>query len=310
MRRGNFSFPLVSFQPTCNCWQKYQYKLSLLHRLLISLLKFWHSLFISAIFAIHHKSVFSQELNFSKDARTIGIGGASVSQRGLWSILNNQAGISKITKPIWGISGNNHFLTPQLSTSSIVYAHPTKKGTIGLSAQYYGYRHFRESEYSISIGKTLSTKISTGVQISYISTSISDGNSDLNNIVAEGGILISVSDKLIIGTHIYNPFYGKKRNSKHRATPSIIRLGSQYIFSDKVTFYTEIEKSIQSMHKAKMGLTYQPNQTFDFSVGISTNPTLVSFVIGIQQKKLHFDFSFSQHQILGTSPHIALNYAF
>ncbi|MDQ3049045.1 MAG: hypothetical protein M3R27_15960, partial [Bacteroidota bacterium] len=92
--------------------------------------------------------------------------------------------------------------------------------------------------------------------------------------------------------------------------PTIIRLGLDYSFSDKVTIAVETEKDIAQKAVFKAGIEYKAVKEFYIRAGISTNPVLSSFGCGIHLKNFTIDLSSGYHQTLGFCPQLGLSYSF
>ncbi|NQY10262.1 MAG: hypothetical protein HRT71_12215 [Flavobacteriales bacterium] len=269
-----------------------------------------HLIFIPAIIFFVSNETYSQDFNLFQSSRSSAIGNASVALIDLWCINNNQAGLALINHKTIGLTVNNKFLISKLNNTSLGIALPTNSGTFGFSASFFGYSLYNENKFSVGFGKKLSKKISSGIQLNYFSAHSASENSRRMTLVGEAGFLFRISNKLIIGTHLFNPTYNSKSNNTKLALPTVLRIGFNYNFSEKVFSYLEVEKNIESKNRFKSGLTYQPNNVIRLSAGISTNPTLIAFGFGIAKEHLQFDISFMQHQVLGTSPQFSMQYEF
>jgi len=248
--------------------------------------------------------------SFSADGpRSSGMGGASVSLSDAWSAHKNQAGLGFVKSFSAGACYENRFLMNSLNVKSGAVAIPTKRGTFGVAFSNFGYSLFSQNKIGLGFGKSFGEKFSAGIQMDYLSTKISEYGSK-NIFAAELGIQAKPLKNLTIGAHIFNPTREKIADYNDEKIPTIMRIGIDYKFSDKVFTAIETEKDIDHKAIVKMGIEYRPINEFFIRVGMATNPSLSCFGIGIKLKKIQMDISSSYHSVLGFSPQIGLTYEF
>lgn len=248
--------------------------------------------------------------NFPIGARSAAMGNASVSLSDVWSAHHNQAGLGFINGISAGVFYENRFTVKELSLKGAVIALPVKGGTFGLSVSNFGYSLFSENKYSFSFAKAFSDKFSMGIALDYLTTKIGEGYGNKGALAAEFGIQAKPIKGLTIGAHIFNPNRAKLTDYNNERIPTIIRLGADYNFSDKVTLAVETEKDISQKSVFKAGIEYKAVKEFYLRAGIGTNPTLSSFGFGLNLKNLNIDISANYHQVLGFSPQFGLTYVF
>ena len=245
----------------------------------------------------------------STGARSAAIGNTSVSLSDVWSVQNNQAGLGFMKQMTAGISYQNPFFTKDLSTKAFGFSMPVKQGTFGLSISNFGYSLYSESKVGLAFGKSFGEKISAGVMMDYFETKIPEYGKK-NSFVAEAGIQAKPLNGLTIGFHIFNPTRTKITEYNSERIPTVLRLGFNYKFSDKVFIAGETEKNIDKQAMIKVGLEYCPIKELYLRAGISTHPGLSCFGIGLILKQFKLDISSTYHTVLGFSPHIGLIYGF
>lgn len=243
-------------------------------------------------------------------ARSKGLGNASVTFCDTWSTIHNQAGLAFVTQASAAIYYENRFLLHQLSSRSAALAIPLKTGTIGISLRNFGYALHHENAYSLSFAKRLSKVFSMGVALDYLHQASSKENQHLAAIAGELGILVKLNKDLILGVHVYNPTRSSFRRVKSERVPTAMKLGINYSFSSKVSFMVETEKEISEKPQFKTGIEYQALPSFYLRAGMSTQPLLSSFGIGLHLNNFQIDLSANFHQDLGITPQIGLNYLF
>ena len=247
--------------------------------------------------------------NSSLGARSSGIANASVSLADVWSVQNNQAGLGFVRDISAGVFYDNRFMLNQLSMRAGAFAFPVKGGTFGLCVSNFGYSLYSENKYGIAFGKAFGNKLSAGIQLDYLTTKISEyGTKSVP--AAEFGIMAKPLRNLTIGVHIFNLTKAKLVDYNDERIPTIMRLGFNYKFSEKVFLAGETEKDISQKAIMKFGLEYHPIKELYLRAGISTNPSLSCFGIGVALKNFRLDFSTTYHSVFGLSPQIGLNYIF
>ncbi len=248
--------------------------------------------------------------DFPLGARSSGMGNASVSLSDVWSAHHNQAGLGFVRDISAGAYYENRFLIKELSIKGVVVALPVKGGTFGLCMSNFGYSLYNENKYSLSFAKAFGNKLSAGIAMDYLTTKIGEGYGSKGVLAAEFGIQAKPLKGLTIGAHVFNPTRAKLADYNNERLPSIIRLGCDYNFSEKVTVSIETEKDITQKGIFKAGIEYKPVKELYLRAGIGTNPTLSSFGFGLNLKNLKVDVSANYHQTLGFSPQVGLTYIF
>ena len=242
-------------------------------------------------------------------SRSAGIGNASVSLTDIWSVQNNQAGLGWMKEMSGGITYQNQFFAKELSTKAFGFAYPVKKGTFGLCVSNFGYSLYSENKIGLAFGKSFGEKISAGIMMDYFGTKISEYGKK-NSFVAEMGIQAKPIKNLTLGVHIFNPTRTKIIDYNDERIPTIMRLGFDYKFSEKVFVAVETEKDIEKKAMVKAGLEYKPIKELYLRAGVSSNPSLSCFGIGVMMKQFRLDISSTYHSTLGFSPQISLIYQF
>lgn len=241
-------------------------------------------------------------------ARSAAMGNASVSLSDVWSAQHNQAGLGFMRDYAGGVYYENRFLLKELSVKGGAVAVPVKGGTFGLCITNFGYSQYSENKYSVSFAKAFGKIFSAGIAIDYLSTHIAEGYGSRAVFAAEAGIQAKPLKGLTIGAHVFNPTRAKLADYNEERLPTIIRLGADYNFSDKVILAIETDKDISQKAIFKAGIEYKMVKEFYLRAGVATNPTLSSFGFGLNLKNLKIDFSASYHQVLGFSPQFGLSY--
>ncbi|MDF2436890.1 MAG: hypothetical protein K0Q95_1266 [Bacteroidota bacterium] len=258
--------------------------------------------------------IFSAALGGNEDypigPRSSAMGNASVSLSDMWSAHHNQGALGFVRDAGAGVSYENRFLLKEISVRGGVAVLPVKAGTFGICITNFGYSQYNENKYSVSFGKAFGDKLSAGIAIDYLTTKIAEGYGSKGVLAAEAGIVAKPIKNLNIGVHVFNPTRAKISDYDDERLPTIIRLGGDYTFSEKVILAIEAQKDIRYKPEFKAGIEYKAVKEFYLRIGISTNPTLSTFGFGINLKNIKIDLAASYHQTLGISPQLGLSYVF
>ncbi len=269
-----------------------------------------HFLIIILIFIIPIIPTIAQP-NQPIGAKSLSMGGVSLLPADFWSVFNNQAGLTTQNNWAAGFAYDNYLgLDKNLSLKSGAVIIPTNSGVFGLTLNYYGYAAYNEQKIGLAYGKLLSDIFSVGLQIDYVSVSIGNEYGHAGAFTFEIGILAKISDELQIASHIYNPFMVKLGKVNPESTPAIFKLACAYKIDQNLLLLTEYEQSNISTGIIKLGIEYHLIEDFFVRGGLSTNPNLFSFGLGIKLNGFNIDFGSSYHQILGFSPKASVYYCF
>jgi len=239
-------------------------------------------------------------------ARGTAMGNASVAFDDLSGGLANQAALANLETLQAGVFAEQRFLIADLNSFSGLFALPTNSGTFGLSLNYFGFDAYNEQKIGIAYARKFSKKVSVGAQVDYLNTSIEEyGNKGV--ITFELGLQYELSEELCVGTHIYNPI--RTEVNLEENLPTIFKLGAAYTPAENLTVAAEVEKDLEYDARFKMGLEYGFVDALDLRIGIASNPTSLTFGLGLNLKENFFlDFASAYHQVLGFSPSIGIIY--
>lgn len=259
--------------------------------------------------------LFSSDLTAGNDnhpvgGRSAGMAHSSVTLSDVWAGHQNQAGLIGLKSTTAGIFYENRYLIPELSLKAGIVAMPFKNGVFALSVSNFGFTLYNESKVGLAYAMKISDKVSAAVQLDYLNTQIGEGYGNKSALAGEAGIRAELTDALTIGAHIFNPTRAKLSEYNDERVPTIMRLGVDYKFSEKVFVSVETLKDMDHKAVFKAGLEYHVIEQLYLRTGISTNPALNTFGFGLELKQFKIDFATSLHSVLGYSPQLSLTYAF
>ncbi len=239
-------------------------------------------------------------------ARSLGMGGTGVSFTDINSIFSNQAGLSSLEGFTATAFSENRFLVSEIRTFSLGAALPTASGTFGLSLHYFGFDAYNEQRIGLAYARPLFDKLSLGAQFLLLNTRIPEyGNKALPTF--ELGLLAEVLPEVNFGIHLSSPARIEVVDEEN--LPTVLRLGFSYLPSDKLQLLAEVEKDIDYPARARFGVEYRAVEALFLRFGIATEPTSMSFGLGLQlENSLRLNVASSYHQVLGFTPGASITY--
>jgi len=250
--------------------------------------------------------------NLPVGARSAGMAHASICVNDVWAVQHNQAALANLKNPEVGVFSQIVYPNSKVLMNAVAVASPFKYGVISGTFTRLGFKNlYNESKYGLGYSRQFGKAISAGMQLNYLSTFIGDNNYGSRGTVAvEAGFIAEVIKNLRIGVHVYNPTRSKTAQYNNERVPTILKMGLQYTFSDKVFTSVEVEKDIANKPILKIGAEYRIVKEVYLRGGLSNNPSLNAAGFGIELKKFNLDFAAAFHPQMGVSPQIGLRYRF
>jgi hypothetical protein len=250
--------------------------------------------------------------NLPVGARSAGMAHASICVNDVWAVQHNQAALASLKNPEVGVFSQIVYPNSKVLMNAMAVASPFKYGVISGTFTRLGFKNlYNESKYGLGYSRQFGKAISAGMQLNYLSTFIGDNNyGNRGTVAVEAGFIAEVVKNLRIGVHVYNPTRSKTAQYNNERVPTILKMGLQYTFSDKVFTTVEVEKDIANKPILKVGAEYRIAKEVYLRGGLSNNPSLNAAGFGIELKKFNLDFAAAFHPQMGVSPQIGLRYRF
>jgi len=236
------------------------------------------------------------------------MGGIGVASTDIWSAANNQAALGFNKSYGAGFYYENRFLMKELSLNALTLVLPTSKGSFAANISYFGYSQYNEKKIGLAYGMALSKRFAVGVQLDYLSTYIGNNYGSKSAYTFEVGIMTILTDEITLGVHVFNPIRAKINDYDDERVPLMLKLGLEWELSDNFIASAEIDSDIENELILRGGLEYRIKKILYARIGLSNNPNIFSFGVGLQFSNLRMDFSSSMHQVLGYSPQLSLIY--
>ena len=233
------------------------------------------------------------------------MGNALVANYGCWSVFHNQAGLANLQGTSLGFHRENRFLVSEYALSAIALAVPTKPGTLGLGLSYFGYSKYHEINSGLSFSRKMTDRIAVGVQLNYHRLHISEQYGNTQHLSVEGGMIAMPAPDFYIGVHVFNPTRATIRTWYEQAKPLILRFGMAYHFGNRAILGVETEKETGQKALFRAGTEMMVIDQLVIRAGINVRPVQYSFGIGYRNAGLAIDLAFTNHPVLGLTPHFS-----
>lgn len=256
-------------------------------------------------------STTSSSENYPSGARARALSNAIVSVPDVWSTFHNPAGIAGMQSAITGIYYESRFMVNELSLAAGTFILPVKPGTFGASFFQFGKGNFKEYKFGVAFSKSLSEKISAGIQLDYFSQFFPENSQPRGFATFDAGLIYMPVENLGVAVSVFNPVHaGFNTQAGKQKMPVTFRAGGHYMFSELLMFTTEIQKDSDYKPVLKTGIELTAIRKLFLRIGISTRPAGFSAGIGYRLGKMGADFAFSHHGNLGMTPSVSVQFEF
>lgn len=239
-------------------------------------------------------------------ARAAALGGASVCLSDVWSAGNNPGTLGHFDRFAAGVAYESGYFMPGTGLKTMVASLPAGRGTVGLMASSSGYKSFSDNRLGLAYAMPLADYLRIGVRVGYLQTRIGDIYGSRSTVVAEVGLLATPAENVRFGVHLYNPNRAKMADFDDERVPTTLRIGGQYIFSEKVSAVLELDKDTDLPLNARAGVEYNPVEQVFVRVGLATLQGCFAIGMGYKWKTFRADVAATWHQDLGYSSGVAL----
>ncbi|TAL66567.1 MAG: hypothetical protein EPN88_08225 [Bacteroidetes bacterium] len=239
----------------------------------------------------------------SSGAGEAGMGYACLMKNGFWTSFHNQALLANNRSFSFGINYQNRFSLKELGTRTIGVKIPAGKVSLGVIYSHFGYADFNRQMTGLACGMNLSDKISAGVQVDYFLERTSGEYNKNQSVTCETGLLITPSENIRIGIHLFNPVPNFLRKT---FLPTRLRVGVGSDLSKVLFAGVEAELSSGSNLIIRSGFEYEAVKNLWIRGGYITNNSSFCFGLGFLTKVAQIDIGFVTHEKLGITSSVSL----
>ncbi len=230
------------------------------------------------------------------------LGTASLSN-GLWSVLNNPAGLPGDGKFSTGFYHDRTFLMKELATSSFAISLPVKSnGAFGIGYKQFGYSLYKEMDVGFCYGMKFGSAVTAGVRFDYLSTRFGNEYGNAYAMTGSAGILIQLTRELQTGFYLHNPQRSKFSGNSNERTPSFASVGLKWNFGNHAEIDLGVEKKSIEKERLKCGFKYSLSNQFGFYGGVSSGKDAFHFGFQFRVSNFYFDVASGYDVLLGFSP--------
>ena len=238
-------------------------------------------------------------------AKSQGMGSGKLFHQDAWSLFNNIGALDRAPSSQIATSIDQRFGLPELSTIALSGLIKGDAGSLGIGIARYGGELFNQHLASLGISTTRGI-LSFGGKIEWMQTQI-EGFGTGNAFLFSFGGIAELGPKFFLGSHFSNLNQAKlSKNSIHQL-PTLMQLGLSYLPSKNLVFHTELEKDLDAKPSLKIGLQYQLEDWIYLRTGLHSQPSLLSFGLGLQKKWIGLDYAYGQNSALGSTHHLSLH---
>jgi hypothetical protein len=239
----------------------------------------------------------------SAGAGEAGMGYVCIMKNGFWSSFHNQASLAYNNSFSFGINYENRFSIRELGTRSVGMIIPAGKASLGVVYSHFGYTDFKRDMTGLACGIKLSEKISAGIQVDYFSERASGEYGNNQSVTCEAGLLVTPSENIRIGVHLFNPVPNSIRKTY---LPTTLRVGAGTDLNKLLFAGVEVEMSSGSKLIIRTGFEYEVAKKLWIRSGFSTNNNSFSFGLGYLVKIAQINLGFTTHEKLGVTSSVSL----
>ena len=240
--------------------------------------------------------------------RALGMGSASVTSKGDWSIFNNPAGLAQLNQSTALFAYQTIFDFSPFNTVSAGAVIPTKIGTAGVGVYRFGDELFNSQMLSGMISHQVGI-MSLGLRANYLQFNI-EGFGRKAVLIADIGGIAVLSEDLTFGAQITNFTQSSISASEDERVPTIINIGLSYQPNEELRIAMEGEKDVDLTVDLKFGIEYKILEKITVRTGFALNSETHSFGAGIKLNYFLFDYGIKMSRYLGNNHNLGLIFTF
>ena len=247
-------------------------------------------------------------LTRASGGRNAAMGGTSVCEQSVWALHNNPAGLASLQGWHGGLYYENQWFLKETAFKSGGLAKDiTGIGCFGLFVCQDGWSQFSENLFSIAYARDFGPYLQMGLRADWILLHLGEAYPDRHTPGFELGVQSQVTEKLRLGTTLFNPLNARLKTLNEDALPVVMKLGLAYQFTEDFVGQLELEKNSQRAGvRIGGGLEYLLLGRFSIRAGVQHNPDILSFGAGYVLNSLQVDIAAQMHQVLGASIQIGI----
>jgi len=196
----------------------------------------------------------------------------------------------------------NHYLLPELYTSSLAIVIPWKKVRVGAYAQRFGPEHYKELRMGLSMAHRIG-HTALGLRIHWEQLAM-EGFPTQHTFTGELGGIVALTSKLNFGANLYNFTLSA---FEHQPLPVILKCGLSGQLRSDLTVSVEVEKSTYEPLFVKWGAQYHIAPPVKFLLGFRHPANSLHAGAFFSHRSLQAGYSLSWTFRLGLSQEFSIS---
>ncbi|TKG88617.1 hypothetical protein EYV94_26815 [Puteibacter caeruleilacunae] len=243
-------------------------------------------------------------------AKAASLSNAATCLTGIGAAMHNQAGLTTISKPVVDISYTDHFSLDILSDRSICFAIPLANSVWSASYAETGYELWKESRMAMTLAKSFGRKLSVALQFDLYDQYYAEDHKNLQVFIPEFGLQYH-TPTIDLGFHLFNPLqagYHTLNSIEH--LPLLINTGVALHPDKNIIIYCDMHYRKHYDYSLLVGTAYDITRQLSLYAGVNARQASYSFGLGYSWHHFNVNISMSNHQQLGLTPAVSLQYHF
>ena len=236
------------------------------------------------------------------------LSGSDICYSGYWFNSRNPATLASWQTNAFGISYQNLYFIPGLSTQSLSGT-IASEGTWGYSLDYFGTHALNESCLSLSYGRKIFRRFDLGISMKAHSLSVEALSERSYAVSCDIGLIMRLQREVSLGVHLVNPNRSVYFTTDEEALSAQTNLGLAYHPGN--IFYLAIQAHWlnYSAFFLSVGSEYRIGRTLALQAGIKVGfSTGYSWGILIDFRQVSLALGFEQHACLGITSAVTVCY--
>jgi len=232
---------------------------------------------------------------------SLSTGGIRSTERNIFSVLSNPAGLTGVTHPGIAVSYIAPYNLHKLSNRSVTGIFPTKAGSFSLLFTQAGYSLSLINRYGFAYARKFGSHVSASLMFNGITHRL-NGTDNYGGFFSVIGMQFFPSETVNIGIVIQNIEQSKIAYPDRKALiPVLYVAGISWQPLDELSLKAELEKDQELKPQYKFGIEYSPLDLLTLRGGLRGSPAEISFGTGLKWQFVIIDIGISYHQQLGVT---------
>jgi hypothetical protein len=240
-------------------------------------------------------------------ARSFALANSSSTISDEFSLYNNPGSLGYVDEGSISFGYLNPYNIEGLNSVFALFSKSFKQGSASIGVFRFGDEIFQQSKLTMGFGNNFGIA-SLGGNINYNHYLI-EGFGSHGFISLDIGGLAKLSPSVLISGSIKNVTQARISRLTGEYLPTVMSVGISFLPSDQLTLFSQYDKNLEYPGQLNFGVEY----TFSVLVlrtGLITDPSILSFGMGLHYKKIKIDYGIRNHQVLRASHCFTVSFHF